>query len=391
MFNLPIILLFSFSLVLSQSIVAKTAKVVKTTKANEKAVVEATNIKMAVVTPEGSSWTKILYEMKRDLKKQTKGEIDFSIYAGGVSGDEIDVIRKMRVRSRNQIHAAGFSGVGLGVILPEIRILESPLLFNNNSEVDYVRKELFSYFANQFEKKGYIFLGYAEAGDVYLFSKRNINLEPERKKIQMWIWKGDKVAETFFNRLNIHTYPLNLANVNTGLETGMIDSFYSPPLAAIAFQWYPKVSYILDYPVVNSIGAFLMKKSMFNSLSLKNKKILLKLSKRYCDKIITSTRRDNQEALSVLKEAGLTFLRPSVSDTNKYEELAHKTYKKYSGKIYPMELFNRVNELLKKYRQKTSKTVKKVLVKKDPQKKESTKTTAAKKKQEKGNAPIKKN
>jgi len=114
---------------------------------------------------------------------------------------------------------------------------------------------------------------------------------------------------------------------------------------------------------------------MFNSLSPKNKKILLKLSKKYCDKIITLSRQDNQEALSVLKEAGLTFLKPSETDTNKYEELARITYGKYSGKIYPVELFKRVNELLKKFRQKT---VKKVLVKKDPAKKEPTKKISTK-------------
>ena len=64
---------------------------------------------------------------------------------------------------------AVFSGVGLGVLLPEIRILESPLLFSDYSELDHVKEALFDRFARGFEKKGYVLLGFAEAGFVYFF------------------------------------------------------------------------------------------------------------------------------------------------------------------------------------------------------------------------------
>ena len=49
----------------------------------------------------------------------------------------------------------------------------------------------------------------------------------------MWVWKGDRVAETLLSNFGVRTTPLHIAEVNTGLETGMIDAFYSPPLAAI--------------------------------------------------------------------------------------------------------------------------------------------------------------
>ena len=91
-----------------------------------------TEIKIAVVMPEGSTWTNTLHELAHALKKETGGEVEFKIYAGGISGDEVDVLRKMRV---NRLHAGGFSGVGLGLVLPEIRVLEAPLLFNTYEEV----------------------------------------------------------------------------------------------------------------------------------------------------------------------------------------------------------------------------------------------------------------
>ena len=93
-------------------------------------------IKVAAVTPEGSTWVKVLRGLAEDVKHHTAGEVVLTIYPGGVSGDEADVLRKMRV---NRINAAGFSGVGLGIILPKIRIFEAPLLFRNDGEIDAVR------------------------------------------------------------------------------------------------------------------------------------------------------------------------------------------------------------------------------------------------------------
>ena len=50
-----------------------------------------TTIKVALITPEGSPWTKTLRKMTREVNEKTNGEIDFKIYAGGISGDEADV------------------------------------------------------------------------------------------------------------------------------------------------------------------------------------------------------------------------------------------------------------------------------------------------------------
>lgn len=296
-------------------------------------------VKAALITPEGSAWTNMLNEMALEVRRETGGEVDFKIYAGGVSGDELDVIRKMQA---NRIHAAGLSGVGLGVLLPEIRILEAPLLYENYDRVDEVKKNLFSEFAVGLEKKGYILLGFAEAGFVYIFSKKDLSDPGELTRIKMWSWKGDPVAENFLNLLGVKTYPLHLADVNTGLETGMIDSFYSPPLAAVAFQWHIKIRYLLNYPIVNSTGALVMKKDVFDRISPQNQEILKDLAGKYCDKLIQVTRRDNQEALAVMKQAGIIFVLPGKEQIDAFKESAKKSYAQNMPGLYSQDLLDRV-------------------------------------------------
>ena len=308
-----------------------------------------TQIKVALITPEGSTWTNTLHEMADALNNQTGGEVELKIYAGGVSGDELDVLRKMQA---NRIHAAGFSGVGLGVVLPQIRILEAPLLFGNYGEIDYVKERLYDDFAAEFEKKGYVLLGFAEAGFVYFYTSIDPSGPDAIRKLKMWAWKGDPVAQTFLETFGIRTFPLHLADVNTGLETGMIDSFYSPPLAAVAFQWYARIQYMLDYPMVNSTGALLMNKRIFYRLSEKNQAVLKALSRQYCGKLVDLTRKDNQEARAVLAGAGVTLVSPSEAQKTAFAENARQTWDKNMPDLYSRALFDRVQSLLEGFRQK---------------------------------------
>jgi len=309
--------------------------------------VATTTIKVAVVMPDGSPWTNSLRNMASEIEKQTAGEIKFKIYAGGVSGDEVDVIRKMQV---NRIHAAGFSGVGLGILLPKIRILEAPMLYRNYEEIDLVKEKLYNEFSEDFAKRGYVLLGFAEAGFVYFFSKKNMSGHDGLKNIRMWVWKSDAVAKTTLETFGIKTYPLHLADVNTGLETGMIDSFYSPPLAAIYFQWHLKIQYFLDYPMVNSTGALLIKKSMFDKLSKEYQEIFKKTAKKYCRELIRIARKDNENAFAVLEKEGIIFESPPKKQITSFHEDAGKIYEKSIPKLYSRELFNRVQDILKTHR-----------------------------------------
>jgi TRAP-type transport system periplasmic protein len=311
---------------------------------------DAVDIKIAVVMPEGSAWTNTLHDFASAVKRETSGEVVFTIYAGGVSGDEADVLRKMRV---NRLHAGGFSGVGLGLVLPEIRVLEAPLLFKSNAEIDFVKEKLFAHFADRFDEKGYVLLGFAEAGFVYLFSKQRIDTVASLQNTKMWVWKGDRVAENFLAAFGVQAYPLQLADVNTGLETGMIDSFYSPPLASVAFQWYAKVQYMLDFPMVNSTGALLINKRIFAGLHSDHQEIVRRLAGEYLAKLVQLTRKDNAQALQVLSEAGIVPLKPNPEQIESFTQSAEKNYRMSIPSLYSRELFDQIRGLISQYRDTT--------------------------------------
>ncbi len=238
-------------------------------------------IKFASIAPEGSTWMNVMKELDAAVQKESGGRIKFRMYPSGVQGDEKTVIRKIGV---GQLHAAGFTGVGMGEIAPKVRILDTPFLIRSSEEADYLNQTFEKEFEQAFEANGYVLLGWAEVGFVYVFSNSPIHKPEDIKQIKMWVWDGDPVAETSFRALDIKPIPLSFDNVRTSLQTGLVNAFYTTPYAAIALQWYTQAKYMVDFPLTCSAGAVLLSKKYFDAMPKDLQEILLRNGKNLYEK-----------------------------------------------------------------------------------------------------------
>jgi TRAP-type C4-dicarboxylate transport system substrate-binding protein len=321
----------------------------------------ASRIDFGIITPEGSAWTKVVHEMRKELETQSNGKIKLKVFAGGQRGDDPQMLQAMALGT---LDAAALSGVGLQGAVSSIRILETPLLYRSNEEVDLVKEELFDYFAKEFAKPikiggkdvSFELLGFAEAGLVNVFSKQKIDTLEALRKTRMWVWKGDTFAEMFMKEFGIPAEPKTIDEVPSQLAgSNGIDSFYAPPLAAVAFQWSNKVKYMMDFPFVNSSGAFIMRKDKFEKLSPEHQKLMRDTVKKYSRMIVEKSREDNVNAMNILKnEQKIEFLKPSPADIKQFEESARKVYTRAIGQVYHKDLFDRVQAILEKARKAKS-------------------------------------
>jgi TRAP-type C4-dicarboxylate transport system substrate-binding protein len=250
-----------------------------------------------------------------------------------------------------QLHSAGFTGVGLGEVLPEVRILDSPFLFRSAEEIDHISSSLFDFFAQKFEEKGFILLGWAEVGFVYVFTDKPVYGLDDMSGVKMWMWEGDPIAEATFNAFDISPIPLSISDVLTSLQTNLIDGIYVSPLACTALQWHTKVKYMLNLPLANSNGAVLLSKKQFAKLSGEQQKILKDLSLKYLGKLTEMSRQDNATSLELIKETGIQFT--EIQDKSKIEDfykLGAKARKALVGKLYDQELLDQVEKSLETFR-----------------------------------------
>ena len=306
-------------------------------------------IKMATVAPEGSSWMDEMHRFEKDIAELTDNQISFKVYANAVQGSEKDVLRKMKL---GQIDAATFTGVGLGDIGLDVRILDLPFLFRNSREVDYVYGKLLGEFQKMFVDKGFFLVGWAEVGFIYLFTKKPVRTISDFKNVKMWLWKGDPLAKMTFNVMNIPALPLEITDVHTALQTGMLDGVYISPYGVLALQWYVRTNYILDYPLTNSVGAVLMTTRKLNSMPENLKNILIEETQKSMRRIVVSSRKDNLESLKVLQETGLELLPPkNRAAINEFDAAGVEVREKLVDDLYSRELLDKVIQLLEEYRE----------------------------------------
>ena len=306
-------------------------------------------IKFATLAPEGSTWMKVMKEMDLEFRKKTDGRAKFKIYPGGISGDEKDVVRKMRV---GQLHAAGFSGVGLGEILPQVRSLDLPFLFRNEKEVDFIEEKYFDYFYKAFEEKGHILLGWAEIGPVYIFSNKEVRSLSDMQSLKMWMWEGDPLAGALFNSLKISPYPLSIMDVLMALQTGMVDTVYVSPLGGISLQWFTKVKFMVDIPMAVSAGAVTITKKQFGKLLPEDQKALKEIAARHLRELTLLSREDNDKSIEVMKKYGLKVI--NITDPAKVEEFRNvgvSIRKELTGKLFPPGLVNGMAKDLEVFRE----------------------------------------
>jgi TRAP-type C4-dicarboxylate transport system substrate-binding protein len=314
------------------------------------APVHAARIKFATLAPEGTDAMVVMREIDKEVQEKTGGKVKFKFYAGGRQGDEKDMVRKIRI---GQLHSGGFTGVGLGEIAPEVRILDAPWLFQNLGEVDHIYKKFSKDFEAAFDKKGYILLGWTEVGWAHVFSNTPLTQAEDFKKLKIWVWEGDPIAESAFKALGVHPIPLSIADVNTSLQTGLINAVYSAPLYAIALQWHEKTKYIYSVPLANASGAVLLSKRAYKKMTPAEQKVVLEVAHRRLGALNAKTRAENDKAFATLKKSGLQKTAPKTkAQRAAFYTAGAKARRTLIGRLYSKDLLTRVEKALTDLRNK---------------------------------------
>lgn len=294
-------------------------------------------IKIAILAPEGSTWHKVMTAWDKELFQKTQGRMKLKIYSGGSMGDEQDIVRKMRI---GQVHAAGFTGLGLGIVNPAVRVLELPMLVSNYDQADAVTKKIQPKLEAGFDQKGFVLLGWAETGFINIFSNKPIATLKDMNGMKMWAWEGDILVAEMYKAYKIIPIPLPLTDVLTSLQTKMIDAVYAPPLGAIALQWFTSTKYMTDLKLSDSTGGILMTKQALATLTPSDQQILKDTGRKYATELIKQTRSDNEKSYATLAKSGVQTVSVPPEEVEKIRTTAREVWKALVGKLYSQDLLD---------------------------------------------------
>ena len=300
-------------------------------------------LKIATIAPDGSTWMRIMDQLDAAIRDKTANEVGLKFYPGGIQGDDTVVLRKIR---SGQLQGGGFTGVGLGEIAPGLRVLEVPFLFRNQAEVDAVMAQMGPVFEKTLSDAGWELLGWSDVGFVYLFSKDPISSADDVKKLKMWLWEGDPLAETFLKTLGVSPVPLPITDVVTSLQTGLIDAVYTSPTGCIALQWFTHVSNMVDFPVTHAVGAVVVTKASFDKLSPESQETVKSLCQTYFAQLGLATSKENEQSVQVLKDKGVHLTSLSAAQQQGFTDIGQTVQQKLVGSLYTQDLLNQVRRVL---------------------------------------------
>ena len=269
--------------------------------------IHATTLKIATLSPEGTAWMKMLRQAASNIEQRTDGSVKLKIYPGGVMGDDKAVLRKLRV---GQLHGAALTSGGVMQPYQDIVLYNLPLTFRSAEEADYVRERMDSKLMAGLAQNKFVGFGLAEVGFAYPMTKDPVTAVADFQNQRVWAPDNDPGALKAYSSFNITPIPLPIADVLTGLQTGLIDSIGSPPIGAIALQWHTQVDYALELPLMYVYGLFAITERAFNRMTEAEQAIVTEELTAAVARVDAASRKDNDAAGKALVGEGLKWLQP---------------------------------------------------------------------------------
>jgi TRAP-type C4-dicarboxylate transport system substrate-binding protein len=304
-------------------------------------------LRIATVAPQGSTWVNVFDAFRWELRKKSKNRLHIRLYTGGVQGDEKLTLSKIRL---NSLQGAAITSVGLAQIEPSLLALQLPFLFRNYRELDFVRQDLDSHFREKLNQKGFVLMGWADMGYIYLFSKKELKSMDDLRTAKIWAWSDDPLTQAFAQQGGLTPHLLGLLHVRQSLQTGSIDTVAATPLTLIAMQWHSYVNYRIRYRFAIGIAATVISKSNYDKLPPDLQKLLLETSQKYHQKLLHLSRRDDRRALQTLEKRNLKGITLDADHRKQIQQISNKVRQHFIGKLYSKEDLQRILDSIQRYR-----------------------------------------
>ncbi len=261
-----------------------------------------TVVKMATLAPDGSVWDKIFKEMGAEWQEATNGEVSLRVYAGGVAGNEPDVVRKMRI---GQLHAAVLTVSGMTVIDPGFEVFSIPMFFESYEELFHVQRKMRPIFEERLAEQGYVMLNWGLGGWIHFFSKQPIRLVNDLRSQKLYVGGSDEDTIQLWRSNGFQPVAMAMTDVLTGLQTGMIEAMPSTPLAALSFQWFRLTPYMQDLGLAPLIGATVITKKTWDRLSAEAQAKIRKAATEAEERLLTEVPDQDRRAIETMGERGV--------------------------------------------------------------------------------------
>jgi TRAP-type C4-dicarboxylate transport system substrate-binding protein len=181
---------------------------------------------------------------------------------------------------QGKIHVSYLLSSYFEKILPEIKILDLPYLFNNRNEsYNFLKSNFFNYIDDKLKDKNLKLLGFWDNGIRHISSKLKLIKTLSDCKGQIIRTTPSPLHIEIFSKLGFIPKPLDVRDFKLAIEKNDIDAQENPLTNYWNFGVYKKQEFVTLTSHIFGFCLFVINDDYFNKLSNLKKKLLINKSK----------------------------------------------------------------------------------------------------------------
>ncbi|MDE0626681.1 MAG: TRAP transporter substrate-binding protein DctP [Bryobacterales bacterium] len=294
-------------------------------------------IKLGTIAPKNSVYHEVLLRMRQTWREISAGAVDLTIYPGGVAGDEVTMLRKMRA---GQMQGALISGSGMSFLDEGISALQVPLMFDSLEEFDFVRSKLAPTLEDRLHAKGFTVLGWGDAGWAYFFAVREFRTPSELRDMKLYTSKGDDEMLRLYSEFGLNAVPLDLTELQANLETGLVEVFAVPPLVAAGYQWFASAPHMLNMRFLPIVGAVLIANETWEAIPEEQRLLMEEAAEAAAREVQEAVRDQEAAAIEEMAKYGLNVVEADADAIAEWKREVDQAYPGLRDRYAPGELMD---------------------------------------------------
>jgi TRAP-type C4-dicarboxylate transport system substrate-binding protein len=314
------------------------------------AATAATTVKLGTLVPVGTSYHKALMALGETWKKDSGGEVNLRIYAGGKAGGEAEMVGLMM---GNSLQASLLTAVGLGEIdRHAVGLQLIPMGFRTLDELDYVAERLQPALEERLAQKGFVVLFWTDAGWIRFFSKSPVNRPADLQALKVFSWAGESSQLEVAKMAGFRPVPIETADIVPSLQTGLIEAVPMPPFFALASQVDVRAPHMLELNWAPIVGACVVRKEAWEKIAPETREKMMAAARKAGADIKAAGRRESVESVAAMQKRGLKVTVPTPEVVDEWRKVIEPMYPRLRGRTVPADIFDQVMGLLQEYRSK---------------------------------------
>ena len=296
------------------------------------------NVRLATLAPESSPWTSALRSMGAAWSKATGSRVRLTVYAGTIPS-ESSAIARMAV---DGLQAATLTTGGLAEIDESFNVFGIPFFFQSDAEVAYVQERVVPMIAQRLLAKKFHVISWGNAGWVQLFSKHPIRSIADLKRAKLYTGEGSPKSVQWYTSNGFHVVPLSAGEIPKQLKlpTGAIDAAPSPPVFALALQFFRDAPYMLDIRVAPLMSATIMTASTWNRIAPDDRTKMLEAAVAMETQIQSQAPALDRKSINEMKAAGLQVVTLDPNTLGAFHAAAESQLVTQRGNLVPGNVFD---------------------------------------------------